>query len=214
MMKYDDWAYFSFSGSGKSVFTGRLCRENEAMFQHPVQRIVYCYSILQPFLTKLAEDVPILELHEGFDSELYKNHDPSIHLMLIVDDLMSQEGIYKDLSDIFTKFSRHKQITIVYLCQNAYFKGTSSAARFNRDILTNATELCIFRNLRDHCAALSLGRAAFPDRYRWYVSVYKDATKKPYGYLYCSFHQDNREEFILRTDIFYPTETPIIYLEA
>ena len=195
------------------MFTEKLCRENVAMFQRPPDKIIWCYSIIQPFMTKLLEDVPILELYQGFDSGLYMNRDPSTHLLIIIDDMMSDENIYKDLSDIFTKYSRHLNVSAIFICQNAYFKGNSSAVRYNRDVLSNASELCIFRNLRDHVAALNLGKQAFPQRYRWFVAVYSDACKKSYGYLYLSFHPDNPEEFILRSHIFYMTETPIIYLE-
>ena len=196
------------------MFVDTLVRQKEAMFVQPPTKIWWCYSILQPFMTELVKDDPSVELHQGFDPDIYKNHTSETHGMIILDDLMSDETIYKHLSDLFTKYSRHLGLSCVQITQNPYFKGTSSAVRYNRDILSNATELVIFRNLRDSVLSLTLGKQAFPSRYKFYVSVLKDAhSGGAHSYLYLSFHPENRDDLILRSHIFYMLETPVIYLE-
>ena len=67
--------------------------------------------------------------------------------------------------------------------------------------------------MRDHLGALNLGRSSFPTKYRWFCSVYHDAIKEKFSYLYLSFNAETRSEFILRTKIFYNLEVPIIYSE-
>ena len=104
------------SGSGKTDFCIKLIQNAKYMLTNVPDRIVYCYSVIQPKLEQLAKDNPIVELHEGFSSDLYENHDPSQHLLLCVDDLMSAD-IFAELSDLFTKYSRHKNISVAFLTQ-------------------------------------------------------------------------------------------------
>ena len=183
------------------------------MFRKKADKIIYFYSIIQPFMTQLLEDVPIMELHQGFNAELYKDRDPSSHLLIVVDDLMQQPNLYEELSSLFTRYSRHLNISVLYLCQNAYFRGNTAAIRYGRDVLSNASELVIFRNPRDQLAAMSIGRAAYPHKYKWYKAVLADATKKSYSYLYLSFHPETPEKLMVRSNIFYLTESPIIYTD-
>ena len=82
----------------------------------PPDKIIYCYSVMQNKLEKLAAENPKVELHEGFNSDLYLDHDPSMHSFLIIDDLMGQD-IYCELSDLFTKYSRHHNISVAFLTQ-------------------------------------------------------------------------------------------------
>ena len=67
--------------------------------------------------------------------------------------------------------------------------------------------------MRDHIGALNLGRASFPTKFRWFSAVYHDAIKEKFSYLYMSFNPEVRQEFVLRTRIFYNIETPVIYSE-
>ena len=104
------------SGSGKTFFLLKLIKYAEYMFTTPPDQIIYCYSVMQPILEDLAKENKIVELHEGFSSDLYESHDPSSHLLLCVDDLMSSD-IFKELSDLYTKHSRHKNISVAFLTQ-------------------------------------------------------------------------------------------------
>ena len=184
------------------------------MFVEPPSKTIYCYSILQPFMTQLAQDDPSVQLHHGFDPKLYENRNPSTHIMICIDDLMSDENIYRHLSDLFCKFARHLRVSTIFICQNLYFRGSSSSQKFGRDVLTNATELVLYRNLRDTQSAVNVAKQAFPSNFRYFMSVFRDATRNPHSYLFLSFHPSNRDFLVLRTNIFYQTETPIIYLEA
>ena len=184
------------------------------MFVTPPEKIIYCYGVQTPSMKALAENDAAVQLHNGFSAKLYETHDPSSHLMIVLDDLMSDDSIYKDLSDVFTKFSRHLNITICFVNQNLYYRGSSNAQKFSRDIMSNASEVVLFRNLKCNSAAMTLGKQAFPQKYRFFVNVYRNATKYPHSYLYLSFHPTNREDLILRTRVFYTIETPIIYIEA
>ena len=140
----DDWKIKSpcrmllvgSSGSGKTEFVLKALRNDKYVFSSPADRIIICYTVLQKKITQFAEEDSRVTLHEGFDENLYIDNDPSSHLYLVVDDCMSL-NIYKELSDLFSKYSRHKNISVFYITQNAYTRGTTSAVRYNRDILIN-----------------------------------------------------------------------------
>ena len=104
------------SGAGKTDWIIRLISNAEYMLTSVPDRIIYCYSVLQPKLEKLANENKIVELHEGFSSDLYENHDPSQHMLLCIDDMMSAD-IFRELSDLYTKYSRHKNISVAFLTQ-------------------------------------------------------------------------------------------------
>ena len=199
------------SGTGKTEWLIKLIKSAKYQLVNPPDRIIYFYSILQPKIAKLAKETPHMELHEGFDANLYANHKPTSHLLICVDDLMNSD-CYKELSNLFTR-GRHLNISTIFLTQNAYFKGTSTAVKYNRDILVNATDLVYFRSLRDHVGAMTIGRQAFPHKYEFFKAVYEDVMKDPFSYLYMSFNAQARPELILRTKIFYNLgEIPIIYM--
>ena len=85
--------------------------------------------------------------------------------------------------------------------------------KYNRDILVNATDLVYFRSLRDHVGAMTIGRQAFPHKYKFFKAVYEDVMKDPFSYLYMSFTAQARPELILRTKIFYNLgEIPFIFM--
>lgn len=175
-------------------------------------RIVFCYTENQKKIEDLKKLIPQIELRKGFTPELYESHDPSKHMLLICDDLMNTD-IYSHLSDLFTKISRHRNISVIWITQCAYFKGQPTAVRHNRDLLQNTTEVVLFRSPRDKITVLNIGRSSFPSNYKWFVDVYEDATKDRFGYLMLSFHPQARVELMLRTKIFYNIETPYLYLK-
>ena len=91
--------------SGKTDFVLKLLKNDEFMFTSPADRIIVCYTVLQDKLTEFAKNDARVTLHEGFDKNLYINHDKASHLALVIDDCMSLD-IYRQLSDLFSKYSR------------------------------------------------------------------------------------------------------------
>ena len=170
--------------SGKTDFVLKLLKNDKYMLTSPADRIIICYTVMQDKLSQFAKEDQRVTLHEGFDENLYINHDKSSHLALMIDDCMSLD-IYRQLSDLFSKYSRllvyflwqlsffvrdiianetlffffrHLNVSVFYCTQNVYNRGSTSAIRHNRDILINSNEVCIFRSTRDHGMALTLGR--------------------------------------------------------
>ena len=91
--------------SGKTDFVLKLLKNDKYMLTSPADRIIICYTVMQDKLSQFAKEDQRVTLHEGFDENLYINHDKSSHLALMIDDCMSLD-IYRQLSDLFSKYSR------------------------------------------------------------------------------------------------------------
>lgn len=105
--------------SGKTVLTKRLLLNKQEMFDQEIGRIVYCYGAFQHGFSELQRDVENIVFIEGFPDnvmELFENQ-PGI---LVIDDLMANCSNDQRMSDLLTKHSHHKNITVIYIVQNLF----------------------------------------------------------------------------------------------
>ena len=63
--------------------------------------------------------------------------------MLVLDDLMDEGGRDKRVLDLFTKHSHHRNITILYLCQDLFPPGP-----YAKTVSRNAHYIVCFKNPR------------------------------------------------------------------
>jgi RNA helicase len=184
------------SGSGKSVFTFRLIDEAAEQITPPPHKIVYCYGEYQSHFNnyphvKFVEGLPDLSQFNGEHRTL-----------LIIDDLMTEAG--SEVSNIFTKFSHHRNISCIFLTQNLFYKT-------QRTMSLNTHYLVLFKNPRDALQVATLGRQMYPNNSKFLVHAFKDATEKPYGYLLLDLRADTLENYRVRTNIF-SGERSYVYL--
>jgi len=186
------------TSSGKSVFTLKFINEAENLITPPPEKIIYCYSEYQPIFNEypqvtFSEGLPDLEQFDGKQRTL-----------LILDDLMSETN--DSVSNIFTKFSHHRNISVIYLTQNLFYKSKQS-----RTMSLNAHYIVLFKNPRDLLQVSTLSRQMFPGRGQFLVEAFRDATAKPFGYLVLDLKPDTEEKYRIRTGIF-PGEKQFVYL--
>ena len=79
--------------------------------------------------------------------------------MLVLDDLMDQGGRDKRVLDLFTKHSHHRNITILYLCQDLFPPGP-----YAKTVSRNAHYIVCFKNPRDRTGLTSFGVSGVSDR--------------------------------------------------
>lgn len=198
------------SGSGKTSFILKLIEYEERMLDVPCSKILYFYTVSQPKVDALKNNRKVF-LYEGYDHDLVLAQNSKAHTLVIIDDHMT-ENIYKDLAELFAIHSRHRNISVAFLTQSAYFKG-ADASKYNREILINSSHTVLFRNMRDRHGIVNIGRAAFPTKMKFYMSCVDDAMKDPYGYLFIAANAEVLNHLRLRTNIFFPEEVPIVYWE-
>ena len=113
------------TGSGKTTFCFRLLRNLDTLCTEWLFRggIIWCYSeemaVPRRQLDKLGLNITYQEgLPEKYGNAL---GEPSL---IILDDLLNQ--VYsRDVCDLFTKGSHHRNISVLLLTQNLFHQGTN-----------------------------------------------------------------------------------------
>jgi len=96
-----------------------------------------------------------VSFHEGVPQNFGNDH--GRHCLIILDDLLN-EVYSKDVCDLFTKGSHHKNISFILITQNLFHQG-----RFCRDISLNAKYLVALKNVRDKSQLQYLARQVHPE---------------------------------------------------
>ena len=186
------------TGCGKTQFTFRFINQVSNMMTPAPLKIIYCYGEYQ----NLFSQYPNVEFNQGLpDVTQFDGRQP---VLLILDDLMSESG--DDVDKIFTKFSHHRNISVIYLSQNLFYKSNQ-----NRTMSLNAHYLVIFKNPRDQNQLATLARQMYPSNSKFLIEAFADATRQPYGYLLIDLKPDTEERLRIRTNIF-PDDTQIVYV--
>ena len=180
------------SQSGKTHFIVKLIKRASLMIEPPPERIIWCYGSYQSDIVRELGDV--VEFIDGIPPHIDELLDGR-RTMLIIDDLMSETD--SRVTDLFTRGSHHKNISVIYVTQNLY-----NEDKENRTISLNTHYLVLFKNPRDVAQISHLGRQIFPKRVKFFNEVFEDATSQPYGYLLIDLRTTTPDELRLRTAIF------------
>jgi len=169
--------------------------------------VIWCYS------EKSAVPTPIelpkksdVHFNEGVPTDFFENARGG-PCRVILDDLLND--VYsKQVCDLFTKSSHHRNISVILITQNFFHQG-----RYCRDTSLNAKYLVLLKNARDKNQFMFLACQVYPENSASLYKAYVDATQRPHGYLLLDLSQDTDDRLRFRTDIF-PTEQTIVYSPA
>jgi len=117
-------------------------------------------------LTSLHKNV---SFHEGVPQNFGNEHGKQC--LIILDDLLN-EVYSKDVCDLFTKGSHHRNISIILIAQNLFQQG-----RFYRDISLNAKYSVALKNVRDKSQLQYLARQVHPEDSDSLYKSYLEATE-------------------------------------
>ena len=169
------------SGSGKTVFTTDLILNHRHLWPDTPPVVHYCHGVWQDSFKPLKQGG--VHFHEGIpESALLSKWFPKGGL-LVLDDLMEEGGKDKRVLDLFTKFSHHKGITVIYLTQDLFPPG-----KFAKTISRNAHYVVAFKNPRDQTGIRNLLCQSFPQNWREVQDVFNKVTDRPFGYIVLDFH--------------------------
>jgi len=181
------------SGSGKTHFVIKFTENANRVMNPSPLKILYCYGAYQDIFSQL----PQIEFHEGLpDLELL-----TARTLLIIDDLMSEAD--QRVTDIFTKHSHHRDVSVMFLTQNLFYKCA-------RTMNLNAHYLVLFKNPRDASQIAYLARQIFPLKSKFMIESYEDATADPYSYLVVDLKPTTGDKMRLRSGVF-PNDTHYAY---
>jgi len=88
------------------------------MVKPNIEKVMWCYGIYQEIFDKY----PQIQYHEGLpDVNVF---DGKERTLLVLDDLMSETD--ERVTMLFTKISHHRNVSIIYLTQNLFYKSKHS----------------------------------------------------------------------------------------
>lgn len=145
------------------------------------------------------QGIPDKEILEQFTRD-YGN------IILVLDDVMARGMNNVDSMNLFTTYSHHMGITVLFLLQNIFPPG-----KYMRTDSLNAHYIILFKNSRDEQQVKTLGRQIFPNQSKYFMDAYKKATIVPYSYLCVTLYLGTAKKYRLSSKIF-PEEETIIYL--
>ena len=108
--------------------------------------------------------------------------------------------------DLFTKISHHRNLSVVYLTQNIFYKNKQS-----RMLSLNSHYLVLFKNARDASQVANLARQMYPGNSAFMIEAFKNATSAPYGYLLIDLKQETEDQLRLRNGLF-PGDDLFVYV--
>ena len=182
------------TGCGKTRWVRTLLEKAGTYIDPPPERIFWFYGEYQSDYAALKTALPHIDFVEGLPSEEdIKRIDPNRRNVIVIDDLMSE--LNPTVTALFTKGSHHRNISVMLLVQNLFFKG-------GRTLSLNTHYLVFFKNPRDASSIDHLARQMFPGRVQYVREAYADATAEPYGYLFIDFTPSTPDRYRLQTGLF------------
>ena len=174
----------------------------DLFFEKPIRRILYCYGEYQPVFERYRSFV---NFHKGLPAAKNKIFNGKRPSLLIIDDLM--DSVNEFVANIFTKISHHRNLTVVYVCQNLFDK-----SKYHRTISLNSHYIVLLRNPRDMQPVANLARQIFASDWRVATDAYHEATREQYRYLLFDLHPSTEDRLHLRKNIF-PGEQSYSYIK-
>jgi len=195
------------TGSGKTVLIRRILSNHKwtiANINEPKLRVIWMYGVWQSqYGTAIDDSVDVqymAALPSTEDIELLKPH------LIVIDDMMSEMASSKEMSDWFSKYSHHNNISVLFVVQNLFFQ-----SKLMRTISLNAQYMILLKNARDRNQIAHLGRQLYPNNPKFLINVFSEATNLPYGYLIVDATATTPDKFRLRRRI---TKEEVIHLNT
>ena len=185
--------------SGKTVWVKSLLEKAQKTISPPPQRIIWCYGQWQPSYFDMMRTMPGIEFNQGIPEDIDNADylDVSQRNLIVLDDLMAQSGKdNKRISDLFTKGSHHRNLSIIYIVQNIFHQGKEM-----RNISLNAHYIVLFKSPRDKQQISMLARQINPGKVQEFMRSYEDATSRPHGYLMLDLKPTTSDQDRLKTNI-------------
>lgn len=192
------------SSSGKTILLSKIMSNAGQLFDHAPVEIIYNYACWQEAYNEMQRLCPFpISFIEGVSTIDTLPNDGK-HRLLCIDDQMENIAEDKNVADFFTKYSHHRNYSIIILTQNLFPKGKAF-----RTISLNVQYLFLLKSIRDigsvRTLAQQMGESAF------IMAAYQDAVKLPYSHLFINLKPSADENCRIRANIFdYPS---MVYLK-
>ncbi len=179
--------------SGKTHFTLELLENINELIEPAPTKIVWCFGAYQDKVNLgVSKNVVLVEgVTAGLDEV-----DGSVPTLLVLDDLMDEAGDAREVSELFTRGSHHRNLSVIMLVQNVFHRG-----KIMRTVSLNSHYMVLFKNPRDAGQIRALANQLFPGKSKFLVDAYKQATQKAHGYLLLDFKQETLEKYRVLSEV-------------
>ena len=197
------------TGCGKTTWIVELLIHHEELCTHTPKKLIWIYQVEQSDLFETIRDIWFpyqCDFVDGFPEDLLTClvQTSDCGSLCIFDDVMNEVSSNSMVSKLFTCGRSHLGCSLVLILQNIFPKGTQS-----RTISIYAQYQVLFRTPRDSLQISIFACQLCPHNSKGFLEIYKRATQRPYGYLFCCFTQSSLDEIRYRTNIL-PNEYPSI----
>jgi hypothetical protein len=191
--------------AGKTEFVINLLKEQNTLFNPPPDKIFWAYGQKNDKQLKRIQSIdPNIDFIEGCPN--LDDIDPDVNNLLILDDLMDEIGKNQNCSNLFTRGSHHKNITVIAIIHNLF-----NQQKHSKTISLNTRYYILFKSPRDNQQTAYFGRQIFPHAKNFIPCALALATKKDYGYLGIDLHTKTPDSFRVFTGIF-KHEIPLLFI--
>jgi hypothetical protein len=188
---------FAPSSGGKTETVLKILEERDKFFDVKIDEVLYYYTLWNDRFATVKN----VKFICGHANEIPNDGKSRI---LISDDSMTDKTAVQRLVSIYTMESHHKNTSVFFLAQDLFF------SRSMRTVSLNTKVFLLFANLRDGRSVETLfSQMSFDTSFL--KEIYKDATKKKYGFLCVDLDKNTSPLLRFSTNIFH--KHPSYYLE-
>ena len=197
-------AIYGPTSSGKTFLVYKIIENRHHMFEQPITKIIWYYNTFQNTFEKYKNQITFVNGLKLLPEYVKKNNH---HSLFIIDDLL--EDINTSLSQLFTQFSHHYNISVFFLSQVLFPKNP-----IGRTISLNSHYLILFKNKRDSSTISRLSGQLYPKLAKEFLHIYNEATSEKYSYLLIDVHPaSSYPSPVIRTGILPQNIERIYYLD-
>ena len=195
--------------SGKSFFISKFLKFRDTLVDVEFEKIVVYYTEFQENYKTMGPGY--IEFCKGLPED--DDDDDTDYAggarLFVLDDLMIEGSSSQIVSNLFTRGSHHRNLSVIFITQNLFHQG-----KVSRAISLNSSYIILMKNPRDKAQIMYLARQIYPENPKFFQDAYADATKEAYGYLLIDLKQNTPETCRLRTNIFPDNGFPFAYLPS
>ena len=192
------------TSSGKTVLIRRIIKDYDKTIHFKNEmpqplRVMWAYGQWQDLYNEKLTKCEVQYI-DGLPSNLeIENFKPNL---IIIDDLMTELGNNKSLTNLFTKGSHHMNISIIFISQNFYHKGPEMTT-----VKRNCHYLIFMKCPGDKSQIRTIASKMYPGNSGFLIDAYEQATQNRYGYIRVDCNPETPNEYRVQTNIT-PDERP------
>ncbi len=193
------------SGVGKTYRLFKFIEYANLMLDDPshFQNVIYYYSTwaetFDLFKHLVKEWVNKLPSEEEYLAKIdqYKNKPGG--LLLVIDDFMGE--MTYDVVKLYTKYARHKKVSVITLWQEMFPKGKGPVRDICRSLSLSATDIIIFKNIRDKSQFMNFAKQYMPENTALLNKCFSIVTNSPFTYMWFDIRPQANNKFRVRSNV-------------